>query len=101
MSGAEERDDDGEFAHPATSPLQIASSKPKIEILRRGLSSVGRAPQWHCGGQGFESPRLHGFRNEILERLGMRTDGSTGVARHAPGFQSRLCGIIPQSIAQR
>jgi hypothetical protein len=24
----------------------------------RGLSSVGRAPQWHCGGQGFESPRL-------------------------------------------
>ena len=24
-----------------------------------GLSSVGRAPQWHCGGQGFESPRLH------------------------------------------
>ncbi len=24
-----------------------------------GRSSVGRAPQWHCGGQGFESPRLH------------------------------------------
>ena len=24
-----------------------------------GRSSVGRAPQWHCGGLGFESPRLH------------------------------------------
>jgi hypothetical protein len=28
----------------------------------RGLSSVGRAPQWHCGGQGFEPPRLHSSR---------------------------------------
>ncbi len=25
----------------------------------RGRSSIGRAPQWHCGGQGFDSPRLH------------------------------------------
>jgi hypothetical protein len=25
----------------------------------RGRSSVGRAPQSHCGGQGFKSPRLH------------------------------------------
>ena len=24
-----------------------------------GRSSVGRAPQWHCGGLGFDSPRLH------------------------------------------
>ncbi len=24
-----------------------------------GLSSVGRAPQWHCGGRRFESCRLH------------------------------------------
>src|SRR6185503_1077721 len=24
-----------------------------------GRSSVGRAPQWHCGGQGFDPPRLH------------------------------------------
>src|ERR1041385_3805296 len=32
-----------------------------------GRSSVGRAPQWHCGGQGFESPRLHHpFSNEFL-----------------------------------
>ena len=25
----------------------------------RGISAVGSAPQWHCGGQGFESPMLH------------------------------------------
>ncbi len=25
----------------------------------RGCSSVGRAPQSHCGGQGFKSPQLH------------------------------------------
>ncbi len=24
-----------------------------------GRSSVGRAPQWHCGGLGFDPPRLH------------------------------------------
>ena len=24
-----------------------------------GRSSVGRAPEWHSGGQGFDSPRLH------------------------------------------
>src|SRR5207247_1034594 len=32
-----------------------------------GRSSVGRAPQWHCGGQGFESPRLHqpGIRKKV------------------------------------
>src|ERR1019366_212867 len=31
----------------------------------RGLSSVGRAPQWHCGGQGFESPRLQNFKRNF------------------------------------
>ena len=25
----------------------------------RGCSSAGRAPAWHVGGQGFESPQLH------------------------------------------
>ena len=32
---------------------------PTLHPLGWGRSSVGRAPQWHCGGQGFESPRLH------------------------------------------
>src|SRR4051812_2792649 len=38
--------------------VAIGTSKTKVSESRRGLSSVGRAPQWHCGGQGFESPRL-------------------------------------------
>jgi hypothetical protein len=29
-----------------------------------GRSSVGRAPEWHSGGQGFDSPRLH-QRNQL------------------------------------
>ena len=32
-----------------------------LHFLRSGWgrSSVGRAPEWHSGGQGFEPPRLH------------------------------------------
>ena len=29
------------------------------KIIFRGHSSVGRAPAWHAGGQGFKSPWLH------------------------------------------
>jgi hypothetical protein len=37
-----------------------ARAEPKgMGRPRRGRSSVGRAPQSHCGGQGFKSPRLH------------------------------------------
>jgi hypothetical protein len=28
-------------------------------VLKRGLSSIGRAPALQAGGQGFDSPRLH------------------------------------------
>ncbi len=37
----------------------------------RARSSIGRAPQWHCGGQGFEPLRVH------LSLL---------VLRHQPGW---------------
>ncbi len=37
-----------------------------------GRSSVGRAPQWHCGGQGFESPRLHHFAGKRFPQIGPR-----------------------------
>ena len=30
----------------------------------RGISAVGSAPHWQCGGQGFESPILHHGRGE-------------------------------------
>ena len=36
-----------------------ASGETRLASLWRGRSSVGRAPEWHSGGQGFESPRLH------------------------------------------
>ena len=31
-----------------------------------GCSSVGRAPEWHSGGQGFDSPQLHHFLNSFI-----------------------------------
>jgi hypothetical protein len=37
---------------------QLQSQISNLKSFKRGRSSVGRAPQWHCGGQGFESPRL-------------------------------------------
>src|SRR2546423_15237243 len=52
--------DEGKF------PVANRTARAKIETRPRGLSSVGRAPQWHCGGQGFESPRLQNFRAQIL-----------------------------------
>ena len=37
----------------------LACGPLPFRVGRRGRSSVGRAPQSHCGGQGFKSPRLH------------------------------------------
>ena len=37
----------------------LAGYQNGLVLVGWGRSSVGRAPQWHCGGQGFESPRLH------------------------------------------
>ena len=45
-------------------------------MLFRGLSSAGRALQWHCRGQGFDPPRLHqkdggsAFQTLQLQMLG-------------------------------
>ena len=36
-------------------------------VGRRGRSSVGRAPQSHCGGQGFKSPRLHQLSSPLSQ----------------------------------
>ena len=38
------------------------------EADARGRSSAGRALQWHCRGQGFESPRLHFAARRDLRR---------------------------------
>src|SRR2546423_6185215 len=53
-------------------PVANRTARAKIETRPRGLSSVGRAPQWHCGGQGFESPRLQNFRFRNSEGPGTR-----------------------------
>ena len=76
----------------------------------RGRSSVGRALEWHSRGQGFDSPRLHGWPRslqaaESLEGLPRRTSaqrrlrehcGNSSVGRAQPcqgwgrGFESRF-----------
>jgi hypothetical protein len=43
-------------------------------VGRRGRSSVGRAPQSHCGGQGFKSPRLHQLN--LRRNLGLAVRGN-------------------------
>ena len=38
----------------------------------RGRSSVGRAPEWHSGGQGFDSPRLHQRNQRLTPKIRKR-----------------------------
>ena len=49
----------------------LKSKTYNLNFFRRGRSSVGRAPQWHCGGQGFESPRLQTFACSAPESGGL------------------------------
>jgi|APCry1669191515_1035360.scaffolds.fasta_scaffold00010_11 hypothetical protein len=41
---------------------KTATSKVSMEHLVGGCSSVGRAPQWHCGGHRFDPGQLHHHR---------------------------------------
>ncbi len=36
-----------------------------------GFGEVGIAPDWQSGGQGFESPKLHGLKMAILSRYSL------------------------------
>ena len=66
------------------------SGARKSKFLR-GLSSVGRAPQWHCGGQGFESPRLQSSLAVAAERrLSRRSLGEGGPAGSHIAFGGQL-----------
>ncbi len=51
-----------------------------LVFLKWGRSSVGRAPQWHCGGQGFDPPRLHHFTKRPVARPAFFVRGDDGVA---------------------
>ena len=56
------------FAHRPKWP-ELAKSRHSTKAFscqQRGRSSVGRAPQSHCGGQGFKSPRLHQLKHLLL-----------------------------------
>src|SRR5882762_3979222 len=48
------RDSESEFGFD-----NVGCGKLHFSGSGRGRSSVGRAPEWHSGGQGFEPPRLH------------------------------------------
>jgi hypothetical protein len=50
----------------------------------RGCSSAGRAPQWHCGGQGFKSLQLHQTERKA-KRDASLFDSSAGGVCQAPG----------------
>lgn len=40
-----------------------------LKLSLRGRSSVGRAPQWHCGGREFEPHRLQKRKKNPAGRL--------------------------------
>src|SRR2546429_2378256 len=64
-----------------------------------GRSSVGRAPQWHCGGQGFESPRLHQSSPAVLARA--KTAGSAPLCAWPVFVSPRRSEFLFSSVAQR
>ncbi len=47
----------------------VAGSNPVFRFFFRGLSSAGRAPALHAGGQRFDPARLHQFYLKILSEF--------------------------------
>ena len=61
---------------------QFDFSKEKVKIKQKNAifknwacSLAGRAPRWHRGGQGFESPQVHYIGHEASQLLGLHEDG--------------------------
>jgi hypothetical protein len=67
-------------------------------LVKWGRSSVGRAPDLHSGGRGFNSCRLHHLKNSRFMRLFLRLEFGVGVAAglesDAIGFY-RTLGAVP------
>ena len=59
----------------------------------RGFSSVGRAPQWHCGGHGFKSHKLHSdtptVRHGAVAQLGERHNRTVEAGGSSPPSSTR------------
>ena len=51
-------------APPSRKRQGTAAQKAATQMVR-GLSSAGRAPAWHAGGQRFDPARLHHLQDEI------------------------------------
>ena len=47
----------------------IKKYKPYTFEHRWGISSVGRAFEWHSKGQGFESPILHSYYTRTYDKI--------------------------------
>src|SRR6266480_50209 len=71
----------------------VASCNPQSAIYNRksfrGRSSVGRAPQWHCGGQGFESPRLQSSLASACHAVALCVGGRLGGGRTSSILSTR------------
>ena len=76
-----------------------------IYISLRGISAVGSAPHWQCGGQGFESPMLHQkipglepwyfFASQGFEPLTSGSKSSIWEKQSGGLFRSRLLRFVP------
>src|SRR5262249_1392316 len=75
----------------AGATLTPSGAKAYITATARGRSSVGRAPQSHCGGQGFKSPRLH--QPSPLRGYGWQASLSKSISGRR--FFHRLCMTDP------
>lgn len=78
-------------------PLIGAAAHPAARKEHRGISSVGRARQWHCRGQGFDSPTLHQFFRLVVRR-GRKVARCAGADEGKPGW---LLARVPDPLQVR
>ena len=55
-----------------------------LPVRPRATSSSGRAPQWHCGGAGFESPVVHPSPVVLVQCVAVRSTLDAGPTSFKP-----------------
>ena len=65
---------------------EVVGSTPTHPTKTRGLSSFGRAPALHAGGEGFESLRLH---HRPVAQLGEHTLDRRAVVGSIPTWPTK------------
>lgn len=64
-----------------------------------GLSSVGRALQWHCRGQGFDSPRLHQRKHLIMNPAAKSFDICSEIYEDSrPGYPDAVANFFKKKL---